>query len=415
MANGNKLLDQKAIDTIIDSILKAVEIKLNKKSSEGRGKDGKDGRDGKNAPQINDDEALSTNPWSGLKTQEEIAKVEGKIYPCTAQALEAMTQEQQAEIYAQGYRAIKTENNGTVVLLGLSPDGSLEWLGCNKDTTNMLDNSDFKHPVNQRGSSSYTNNVYTIDRWKTYVAGDKTVSISSDGITLEKGVTDWGQPILNSMFEEGQPYTFYLESSTGIKCCATETFIDSDTRVQPYFYFSELGCALNWIFAWTTSISLFALQVKESDVTLRCVALYKGSYTPKTLPPWREPDPVVELQKCLRYFRRFKNISESYMFIATGMSNGVGSAAYFPIKLDPPMRGDATPTLTVNDYARLTLYNGALYGIGNIAIYSKNVINNDLDTISLRVTPSSNGTYIKQSPFILSLLNAGSLDISKDL
>ena len=52
MANGNKLIDQKAIDIIIDSILKAVEIKLNKKSSEGRGKDGKDGkdgRDGKNA------------------------------------------------------------------------------------------------------------------------------------------------------------------------------------------------------------------------------------------------------------------------------------------------------------------------------------------------------------------------------
>lgn len=49
MANGNKLIDQKAIDTIIDSILKAVEIKLNKKSSEGRGKDGKDGRDRKDA------------------------------------------------------------------------------------------------------------------------------------------------------------------------------------------------------------------------------------------------------------------------------------------------------------------------------------------------------------------------------
>lgn len=47
MANGNKLIDQKAIDTIIDSILKAVEIKLNKKSSEGRGKDGKDGKDGR--------------------------------------------------------------------------------------------------------------------------------------------------------------------------------------------------------------------------------------------------------------------------------------------------------------------------------------------------------------------------------
>lgn len=47
MANGNKLIDQKAIDIIIDSILKAIEIKLNKKTSEGRGKDGKDGKDGR--------------------------------------------------------------------------------------------------------------------------------------------------------------------------------------------------------------------------------------------------------------------------------------------------------------------------------------------------------------------------------
>lgn len=46
MANGNKLIDQKAIDTIIDSILKAIEIKLNKKTREIGGKDGKDGQDG---------------------------------------------------------------------------------------------------------------------------------------------------------------------------------------------------------------------------------------------------------------------------------------------------------------------------------------------------------------------------------
>ena len=259
------------------------------------------GPPGLDAPQINDDEALSTNPWSGLKTQEEIAKVEGKIYPCTAQALEAMSQEQQAELYTQGYRAIKTENNGTVVLLGLGSDGSLEWLGCNKDTTNILDNSYFKRPVNQRGNLSYTGIGYTIDRWKTYASGDKTVSVSNDGITLENGIVDWGQPILNDVFEEGQPYTFYLESSTGVKCCATETFIDSDTKVQPSFYFSELGCTLNWIFAWTTSISLFALQAKQSDVTLRCAALYKGSYTTKTCPPWTTPDYVMEYIKCLRY------------------------------------------------------------------------------------------------------------------
>lgn len=33
---------------------------------------------------------------------------------------------------------------------------------------NLLDNSDFTNPVNQRGKTSYTGSVYTIDRWKLW-------------------------------------------------------------------------------------------------------------------------------------------------------------------------------------------------------------------------------------------------------
>ena len=303
MANGNKLLDQKAIDTIIDSILKAVEIKLNKKSSEGRGKDGKDGRDGKNAPQINDDEALSTNPWSGLKTKEEIAKVEGKIYPCTAQVLEDMTQEQQAELYTQGYRAIKTENNGTVVLLGLSADGSLEWLGCNQPRGNLLDNGNFINPVNQRGVTSALSNSsnYFIDRWMTYQANvnNVTYSLVDNGISLtpvEQGNYAGMQQRIETPLSTGEDYTIIFS-------------VDGDNIVLPVTGGTgKIGEETNNIYlSYVTNYGGYntvrVVFTTNRSFVVNNARVIKGSYTPKTLPPWEAPDYTTEYLKCRRYYK----------------------------------------------------------------------------------------------------------------
>ena len=303
MANGNKLLDQKAIDTIIDSILKAVEIKLNKKSSEGRGKDGKDGRDGKNAPQINDDEAPSTNPWSGLKTKEEIAKVEGKIYPCTAQVLEDMTQEQQAELYTQGYRAIKTENNGTVVLLGLSADGSLEWLGCNQPRGNLLDNGNFINPVNQRGVTSALSNSsnYFIDRWMTYQANvnNVTYSLVDNGISLtpvEQGNYAGMQQRIETPLSTGEDYTIIFS-------------VDGDNIVLPVTGGTgKIGEETNNIYlSYVTNYGGYntvrVVFTTNRSFVVNNARVIKGSYTPKTLPPWEAPDYTTEYLKCRRYYK----------------------------------------------------------------------------------------------------------------
>ena len=295
MANGNKLIDQKAIDIIIDSILKAVEIKLNKKSSEGRGKDGKDGRDGKNAPQINDDEALSTNPWSGLKTKEEIAKVEGKIYPCTAQVLEDMTQEQQAELYTQGYRAIKTENNGTVVLLGLATDGSLEWLGCNQDRTNLLDNPNFS--VAQAGyGGRHGTHIYAADRWPVY---NTTLSSGEEGkITIVGGESEGN--IYQRFFPTSGPVTIgYFDSS--------ENLYLINANIPDVLGAGPISIASNQyiqVFVNEKTIQVnFVVNAGETVIFSKAFC-YSGSYTPKTLPPWEEPDYAVEMIKCQYFYRR---------------------------------------------------------------------------------------------------------------
>ena len=261
------------------------------------------GPPGLDAPQINDDEALSTNPWSGLKTQEEIAKVEGKIYPCTAQALEDMSQEQQAELYTQGYRAIKTENNGTVVLLGLGSDGSLEWLGCNQPKGSILDNENFV--VAQAGyGGMHGNEKYVADRWY-FQGGDVLVAKQDDALTITpKQITTniVGQKINDTDALLGKRLTAIVETSNTIAVCPflfpengiidTNVTIEGNWRLSPYRIHSN------------APLTIRIVNVTGVDpISIKRVSLILGSYTPKTLPPWTTPDYVMEYMKCLWYYR----------------------------------------------------------------------------------------------------------------
>lgn len=310
MANGNKLIDQKAIDTIIDSILKAVEIKLNKKSRETGGKDGKDGRDGKNAPQINDDEALSTNPWSGLKTKEEIAKVEGKIYPCTAQVLEDMTQEQQAELYTQGYRAIKTENNGTVVLLGLSADGSLEWLGCNQPRGNLLDNPNFA--VAQAGyGGTHGTQVYAADRWKGSGTGATFAAGSGGGLSIICGTGSAGCSQVVAEPPSIGAYFSFVVVSGGVPLIASGTWTGT----------AQDATATSGALTATVTAGSVQISVASGSATVDYCMLLIGSYTPKTLPPWEDIDSVVNLIRCRDYYRSLS----AYGFVGIAVADTTNS------------------------------------------------------------------------------------------
>lgn len=287
MAGKNKLTDQKAIDAIVDSIFKVAGT--SRKQAPATGKNEKDGKD---APQINDDEALSTNPWSGLKTQEEIAKVEGKIYPCTSQALEAMSQEQQAELYVQGYRAIKTENNGTVVLLGLAADGSLEWLGCNQPRGNLLDNPNFS--VAQAGYGGlHGTQVYAADRWKGSGTGATFAAGSGGGLAITCGTGTAGcSQVIADPPDVGEYFSFVVVSGN-------TTVIASGVWTGT----AQDATATSGTLTATVNAGSVKISVAIGSATVDYCMLLDGSYTPKTLPPWESPDYATEYLKCLRYYR----------------------------------------------------------------------------------------------------------------
>ena len=307
---------------------------------------------GLDAPQINDDEALSTNPWSGLKTQEEIAKVEGKIYPCTSQALEDMSQEQQAELYTQGYRAIKTENNGTVVLLGLASDGSLEWLGCNQPRKNLFDNPDFS--IAKDGYGGMHGVVkYAADRW---VASNlSTVSFEEYKLVVVDDGSSTGAVYQVLIFDRPCKITIsagvtvqsawkitVFDTDSGAEITSSAGSQDQEALLNAEITSDLIGKKISVFFYLFPSAAGGSAQIFKTSV-------YVGSYTPKTLPPWVAPDPVVERVNCMRYYQSIPyNLSRTYL------STDADYPSRFQILYPQTMRITPTVALTESWSSALT-------------------------------------------------------------
>lgn len=86
---------------------------------------------------------------------------------------------------------------------------------------NLLDNWYFGRPVNQRGQTEYTGNVYYIDRWRSWDGDSASLSVVSGGIKIagtlyqyfEPAVFEelWGKTVaISLLFADGTLYTDYF-------------------------------------------------------------------------------------------------------------------------------------------------------------------------------------------------------------
>ena len=268
-------------------------------------------------------------------------KLDGLIYPTTAQALEAMSQEQQAALYAQGYRAIKTENNGTVVLLGLASDGSLEWLGCNQPHGNLLDNSDFVHPVAQAGvNGAHGATGYAVDRWMR--TSGATVSQAADGMKIVSDKTSWTAGVQQQIEAKrfADVMTFAVRGVFPVEC-RLYVYIGSGTTNFGSAYFQGDAAERTLVLKLTKPDGLTGDEVVSVDIApdtgstgtaavVRWAALYEGSYTVDTLPPYVPKGYAQELAECRMYFQHDLYIRS----VSVDQWNVCANSVNFPV----PMR-----------------------------------------------------------------------------
>lgn len=180
---------------------------------------------------------------------------------------------------------------------------------------NLLDNSDFRNPVNQRGQSSYTGIQYTIDRWRTWSNGNVTVG---DGY-INKGNESLWQYLPENAIDESKKYTIALCTTGGTK------YVYSGT---PSAGVGSWGNTI-W-FGLETQNWFFRIENGMTE-NIAWVALYEGEYTADTLPEYHPKGYTVELAECQRYFERVMPDLAEYCTIGTGYTTRTGVGARISI------------------------------------------------------------------------------------
>lgn len=242
----------------------------------------------------------------------------------TATELTAIDIVARKAMYEDGIRLIQVYNNNTIVLLSLDANGKTSWAG-GYQPKNLLNNSDFTNPVNQRNQTGYSGVGYTIDRWRLWES-DYTLTVNDDSITVNGVLWQYIEG------EDGRTFSFFYGNDTE----AIQSHVGYDDVMGCYYVTIPTG-------TWTWA------------------ALYEGEYTAETLPPYVPKGYAAELAECQRYFVAIKAfpgystpICEGYM-----ANTNTGRAL---IHLPVPMR--ATPSLSYYNVTETQMRTGGKEYIG---------------------------------------------------
>lgn len=227
---------------------------------------------------------------------------------------------------------------------------------------NLLDNSNFKNPVNQRRADGTISAVgYFIDRWKL-MSG--SVTVGDDGLTLNGEIAQ--------IIETAPAADVTAEASAG-----TASF-DAKTNT---FSLTASGELIEW------------------------AALYEGEYTAENMPTYVPKEYAVEFLECQRYFVTFNNYGNYLLPIANGYMANTNTARLL-IRLPLPMRTTPTfgafnvPTNGIQVRAGNNVFEGATVtvlgktenGVVIHCVLPSGKTTTAHDTMSLGFAPTSGGT-----------------------
>ena len=227
---------------------------------------------------------------------------------------------------------------------------------------NLLDNSYFARPVNQRAQTSYAAEGYGIDRWIVGALAQLTIdegasvtltATGSEAATLTQRLPD---DVCTRLTGKTATISARLTDGT-LLCAAGAVRVSTQASTLLTAANGSGSIALRADAAGKLSLVLAASAGKSLSVCW--AALYEGTYTADTLPSYRPRAASVELLECQRYYYAIRCTGVT-QHIGTGSVNGGGNMAYVLLHLSVPMR--AVPEMA---YGNLEVWSGA---IGHIEV-----------------------------------------------
>lgn len=241
-----------------------------------------------------------------------------------------------------------TGSLGNLTINGKAPDGAgkvtltaADVGALDKDVHmyNLLDNSDFVHPVAQAGvNGAHGATKYAVDRWE--VTTGATVSQVADGLKIVSDKTSWTAGIQQKI--EAKRFADVMTLAVhGIfpVACRLYAYIGSGTvDFGDPGYFQGDPVERTLVLKLTKPDGLTGDEVVNVYISpdtgstgtaavVRWAAIYEGEYTAETLPPYVPKGYAAELAECLRYYRKIKANNETFAGYA---ANGV-SYAFIPL------------------------------------------------------------------------------------
>ncbi len=224
-----------------------------------------------------------------------------------------------------------------------------------KAAHNLLDNSDFRNPVNQRGLTSYTTIGYTIDRWYTIEPG-AILTVADGYITISA----------NSFAQKVQAEVFRRMTNVTLAFASDQWLLVGSTDISQIGVGDDVVVASNsqaTIRIYRPMDALYVVYIQPSTaINLYWAALYEGVYTADTLPGYVPKGYATELAECMRYYYETKS---AFIEPVGKVDRSPQYRRYFDLPV--PMR--VFPTMSLQAYQDYTLPNGMVQSLSMILLY----------------------------------------------
>lgn len=222
-------------------------------------------------------------------------------------------------------------------------NGTLFFTGQNRidAAANLLNNSDFTNPINQREQTTYsTSGQYTFDRWMLTAPSGGTVSVGSGyvGMYTEGDYVDIQQALERASLMTGKAYTFavmlngasapYLLNFT-FGTAASASFMDGQVALIHY----------------NSDRVIIRVAAKQSWIGFTWAALYEGTYTADTLPNYAPKGYAAELAECKRYFEK---VTGGMFAVESNKSTLTCVRGYSPKRIAPTLSFSVGDSLLLN-------------------------------------------------------------------